>query len=149
MKTEKIESKDMITFVNRILQKSNHFNTVIRIPERCNGEFIDVEDFDSDNIPTISHKHKDIGSIGSIGIGEYQITINLQKYTVLWKIEHDGYQMMKKYRIRYNGRFESNLSFEDFKELYNSIISKYLDIKKDNQLYYENSDLLIFNSIVK
>jgi len=135
---ETIESKDMITFVNRIIEKSNHFNTVIRVPERCNGNFIDVKDLHEDNIPSISHKNN----------YDYQIIISLQRYTVHQKT-NSGYRMVKKYRVRFNGRLESHLTLEEFTELYTSIIGKYKEMKEDNELYYENTDLSIFNSIVK
>jgi len=142
MKNEQIDSKDMITFVNRILEKSNHFNTVIHVPVRYNGEFIEVKDFNEDDIPSINHEYNDIYT------NEYQITIILQKYSLLSK-RNTGYQMIKKYRVRYNGKLESDLSLEEFKELYASIIDKYKEIKDEKEQYYENTDLSIFNSIIK
>jgi len=139
MENKVVESKDMIMFVEYILNQCDCHNTTIRVPERCNGQVITVEDLHEDNVPVVCHKYG--------YINDYDLIISLYKQNLIEKNNSGKWIGVFNYKIRYNG-LESELTLEEFTDLYHSIAGKSIEIKEERKKYHEKTDMLIFNEIL-
>lgn len=142
MEKNQVNSKDMIKFVHHILNENNHFNMVIRVPERCNGQYIEVNDLSETNDnPSISCKYS------NIYIVDYQVIITLRKYTAFSKNEDGKWNGGKHYKVIYNG-LETPVTLEEFTEIYNAMIGKKIEMDEASNKYYDKTNLAVFNFVV-
>ena len=142
MKRKRVDSKDMIKFVNHILDSNNHFNMVVRVPERCNGQYISIDDLRDDyDYPSISCKYS------NIYIQNYQVSIVLRKYTAFRKKEDGKWIGNKHYKVIFND-LESYVTLEEFTELYNSMIRKKIELYHGILSLKIPTDMSVFNFVV-
>ena len=149
MNTELVNSNDMILSCKKVLNRAVCHDTFIHYPIHGDNKPILTKDLHDDDIITVSHNLEIDSSHFLYPLdNHYDIIFVLRKYMVFEKVkESGGFKSKDRFSIKFNGRYESFISEEEFTDLYGLIIEVDTKLKMDKEEFNLNMDRLAFEKV--